>query len=127
MTPLPPAATTTEQSPPEGQEGQTWTQQNPLLTFLPFLLFFVLLWYLLIGGPQRRQTREREAMLSSLRKGDKVVTVGGIHGVVVSTDTQRGLVTLRLAKGVEVDFSKSAISSIARGKEGDSEAAGEKK
>lgn len=103
-------------------------QQNPqpqpqgagdaLMRFLPFLAIIIVAYWLLIGRPQQKQTREREAMINSIQKGDKVVTIGGIHGTVVRVDKEAGTVCIKIAKGVEVDFAKAAVSSVIKSKSG---------
>ncbi|MGI6127189.1 MAG: preprotein translocase subunit YajC, partial [Planifilum sp.] len=52
-----------------------------LAQLLPFILVLVILWFLLIRPQQKRQ-KERNAMLQSLKKGDKVITIGGLHGTI---------------------------------------------
>jgi preprotein translocase subunit YajC len=105
----------------EGFKG--FAEQNPGMMLVFLIGFIILMWYMLIGGPQRKQTREREAMLSSVRKGDRVQTIGGIHGKVSRVDKENQVVSVEVAKGVEIDFSQAAVSSISRpkgeGKAGD--------
>jgi preprotein translocase subunit YajC len=113
---LAPAETTTS-TEGEPEQPKTWTQQHPWVTLLPFVLFFGVMYYMLVSSPQKRQARERNAMVTAMRKGDRVVTIGGIHGTVIHTDQEKKIVTVRVAKGVEMDFSVSAVSSIARSKE----------
>lgn len=54
---------------------------SPLLQLMPFILIFLIFYFLLIR-PQQRQQKEREAMLKALERGDEVVTSGGVHGVI---------------------------------------------
>ncbi|ADG05727.1 preprotein translocase subunit YajC [Kyrpidia spormannii] len=76
---------------------------------LSIIVMFAIFYFLLIRPQQKRQ-KERQAMLSKLQKGDKVVTIGGIHGTVVDlTDDQ---VTLRVAETTKIVFERSAISSV---------------
>lgn len=112
-----PLATTTTAAPASPEP--TPFQQHPILTFLPFLIFMVVIYYLLMAAPQKKQQQQRDKMIASLRKGDKVVTVGGIHGKVVRSDPDEKIVTVQVAKGVEVDFSLAAISSFTRDGEGE--------
>ncbi len=65
-----------------------------LFQFLPVLLILVLFWFLIIR-PQQREQKQRLAMQQALAKGDRVVTSGGIHGVVSGVEEQ--LVTLDIA------------------------------
>ena len=73
-----------------------------------------LAFYFIIIRPQKREQRQRQLMLESVKKGDKVVTVGGIHGVVVDVDTNASIVTVEVAKNVRLNFTKSSVSSISK-------------
>jgi len=78
------------------------------LTFLPFILIFVL-FYFLILRPQQKQTKKRNEMLSTLKRGDEVVTSGGIYGKILNISEDE-IVTLEISKGVSIRVSRSAIS-----------------
>lgn len=77
-----------------------------LTSFIPLILIFVVFYFLLIR-PQQKQAKAHQAFLNDLKKGAKVVTKGGLHGVIVAlTDT---VVTLEVAKDVAVKVSRDAI------------------
>ena len=80
--PTPPANTTTGTQAP-ATPGQTGAQTSPpaWTSFLPLAIIFVL-FYMLLIRPQRKQQKEREAMIGNLKKNDHVVTTGGIRAVV---------------------------------------------
>ena len=78
---------------------------------VPILLVF-LIFYFMILRPQQKKQKEREKLLSSVEKGDKVVTVGGMHGTVIGIEEKTVLV--QIADDVKVKFERSAISSINR-------------
>jgi len=80
-----------------------------LAQILPFLLVFVVFYFLLIRPQQKRQ-KERAAMLNSVEKGARIVTIGGMHGTIeaITDDT----VTLRVAEGTTLVFERSAISTV---------------
>jgi len=67
------------------------------------------MWFALIT-PQRKQQKERQKMLSELKKGDKVITIGGIHGEIIDLDEDD--VKLRVADKVEIKMLRSAISRV---------------
>ncbi|MCX7765300.1 MAG: preprotein translocase subunit YajC [Candidatus Sumerlaeia bacterium] len=93
--------------------------QSAQSNFLPTLLLIgslMFLFYVLILRPQKRQEQERQKMLKSLEKGDKVVTIGGIYGLIVDIDEQAKIVTLEVAKNVKIDFMLSAISQVVKKK-----------
>ncbi len=80
-----------------------------LMSFLPFILIIVV-FYFLILRPQQKRQKERQNLLNSLKKGDKVITAGGIHGTVEAiTDT---MVTVRIADNVNVNLERSSIATI---------------
>lgn len=80
-----------------------------LVAFLPMIIILVVFW-LLVFVPQRKQQKQRNQMLASLKKGDKIITIGGIHGEI--TDLDEDDVKLRVADKVEIKFSKSAVSKV---------------
>ena len=89
------------------QEGAASGQ---LLTMiLPFGLI-ILVFYFLIIRPQNKKQKETKSMLAALKKNDKVVTIGGIRGTVVSV--KEGAVVLKVADNIKMEFSKSAISNV---------------
>lgn len=75
---------------------------------LPMVLI-VFVWYFLILRPQGRERKQREALLTSLKKNDRVVTVSGIIGTVVSFSNDNKEVTLRVDDNVKLKFLRSAI------------------
>ena len=78
-----------------------------LMAFLPMVAIFVVFYFLLIR-PQQKRAKETKAMLSSLSKGDEVITAGGIVGKVSKlTDAYA---TVEIAPNVEITVQRSAIS-----------------
>ena len=88
---------------PSGGSGAVMTQ------LLFFAAIFAIFYFLLIR-PQQKQKKEREAMLASVKKGDRVVTTGGLYGTVVSLGEHT--VTLKVADSVKLDFDRSAVGRI---------------
>lgn len=82
---------------------------NLWVTLMPFVLMFAIFYFLLIR-PQQKKSRERSAMLNSLKKGDKVTTIGGLHGTIeqISDDT----VVLKVNDVTKLTFDRSAINSV---------------
>jgi len=73
---------------------------------IPLILIFVVFYFLLIR-PQQKQAKQHQAFLNELKKGQKVVTKGGLHGAITAlTDT---VVTLEIAKDITVKISRDAI------------------
>ncbi|MBO4321218.1 MAG: preprotein translocase subunit YajC, partial [Treponema sp.] len=66
-----------------GQAG-AGTGMGGLVTFLPLILILLIMYFLMIR-PQNKKQKETQKMIEALKKGDKVITIGGIHGTVAST------------------------------------------
>ena len=91
--------------------AQVAAQQPPaLLQFLPLIVLFGLFYVMLIR-PQQKQQREHQALLAAIKKHDRVVTSGGLHGTVMNIKDD--LVTLRVDDNVKVDIDRSAITRVA--------------
>ena len=72
-------------------------------------LIFVIFYFFLIR-PQQKKQKEREKLLSSVKKGDKIVTVGGLHGTVVGLEDKQILV--QVADNVKLKFEKTSVSTV---------------
>ena len=79
---------------------------NSITSFLPFILIFVVFYFLIIM-PQRKRDQEHKKMLESLKRGDKIITNGGIYGKIV--DIKENKMTIEIAKGVEIEILKNAV------------------
>ena len=84
--------------------------QSALIQFLPLVLIFVVFYFLLIR-PQQRKAKDHRTMLDALRRGDRVVTGGGIIGTVARVDNPEE-VTVDIADGVRVRVLRSTITSV---------------
>ena len=82
---------------------------SPLIQFLPFIFVFAIFYFLLIA-PMRKRQKAAQAMIAALKKGDKVVTNGGLYGEVAAV--HEDVVILKLADNVKVRVAKSAISGL---------------
>jgi preprotein translocase subunit YajC len=80
-----------------------------LTSFLPIILMFVVLYFLMIR-PQMKRQKEQKAMMDALAKGDEVVTVGGVLGKV--TKVSEAYVTVEVATGTEVIVQKAAVTTL---------------
>ena len=86
-----------------------------LLSLVPFVLIFVIFYFLLIL-PQQKKQKQLKAMLESLKKGDKVVTASGIWGTV--TNLGKETVTLQIADNAKIKIQREHIGRV-RGDEED--------
>jgi preprotein translocase subunit YajC len=73
------------------------------------LFFIIIIFYFLLIRPQQQRQKSQQELWNSLKKGDQVVTAGGIHGTVVQVKDNE--VVLEVAKDVRMTFSKTAIAS----------------
>ncbi len=80
-----------------------------LAGFLPLIIIFVIFYFLLIR-PQQKRAKEQRDMIASLKKGDKVVTSGGIYGLV--EEVGQNTITLKISENVRVKFGKSYIATL---------------
>ncbi len=90
---------------PQGGQGQG----GGLLGFLPLILIFVIFYFLLIR-PQQKRAKEQKSMLDNLKKGDKIITSGGVYGVIEEVKQQT--VIVKIAENVRVKFGKAYVAGI---------------
>lgn len=88
-----------------GQQGSIWG------LLLPFVLMFVVFYFLLIR-PQQKKQKQRNQMLHQLKKGDKIVTIGGLHGTIMEITDD--IVVLRVNDTLKLTFDRSAISTVSQ-------------
>lgn len=82
------------------QQGSTWT------SFLPIIFIIVIFWLFFIR-PQNKKAKEQQKFRDSLQKGDKVITIGGIHGKV--DEVREHTVVISVDHNTKIEFEKSAI------------------
>jgi preprotein translocase subunit YajC len=89
-------------SQPAGTTGQS----NPLVTFLPLILVFVVFYFFMIR-PQMKKQKEMNTYRSSLKRGDKVITTGGIYGKVY--EVKENYVLMDVGGDIKLKIDKSAL------------------
>jgi len=82
---------------------------NIFVSLLPFIVMFAI-FYLLLIRPQQKRQKVRNMMLANLKKGDKVVTLGGMHGKIVELTDDTAVVLVNDA--TKLTFNRSAIESV---------------
>jgi len=92
--------------PQQGGGGEGGGNWMGLLMFPAIIAIF----YFLIIRPQNKKQKETQKMLSTIKKGDRIVTIGGIHGIIQSVKTNT--VIVKVDDNVKLEFNRSAISSI---------------
>ncbi|SEP92911.1 preprotein translocase subunit YajC [Piscibacillus halophilus] len=78
-------------------------------SLLPIILFILLFWLILIRPQQKRQKQVRE-MQSNLQKGDRVITIGGLHGTVHALD--EGTLVIEVQEGTKLTYDRSAVREV---------------
>ena len=82
---------------------------NPLIGLLPIVAMLAIMYFLLLR-PQQKEARRHQEMLNALKKGDEVVTVGGLYGKILALSDDR--VSLRVDEGVKVEVERAKIMRI---------------
>ncbi len=85
------------------------TGGNPLASFIPIILIFIIMYFVLFR-PQMRRQKEQQRLVAALKTGDRVVTASGIHGMI--TNVKDTTVTVKVADNVKVEMEKSAVSNV---------------
>ena len=98
------------QQPPGGAFGQ----------FVPFILIFVIFYFLLIR-PQKQKQKKLQRQVDAMRPGDKVITAGGIHGLI--TGIKKQSVTVKVDNNTKIEFEKGSIATVISKNSGQSEPA----
>jgi len=78
-------------------------------TFIPFIAIIVIVYFLMIR-PQNKKRKETEKMIAAIKKGDKVVTIGGLHGTIQTV--KESTVIIKVDDNVKLEFLRSAISNV---------------
>jgi preprotein translocase subunit YajC len=90
--------------PQQGDSGSGITS-----TLVMFGLIF-LIFYFMIVRPQQKRQKDRQKMLDAIKKGDKIITAGGMHGTVIGVEDKTVLV--QIADNVKVKVDRSSVASI---------------
>jgi len=96
-------------APPPPADGAP--APSPLVQFFPFLIIIVMFYFLLIR-PQQKRAKEHRALIEALKSGDKILTAGGIYGVV--TNVKDKVVTVRIAENVKIELDKSSVTTVVK-------------
>jgi preprotein translocase subunit YajC len=91
---------------------------SSLMSFLPFILIFVAMYFLMIA-PQRKKQKQHQQMLASLDAGDEVITAGGIYGHITAKKDDRFVI--RISDNTKIEVGKGYITSVVTKKSGGEE------
>ncbi|MCG8635474.1 MAG: preprotein translocase subunit YajC [Desulfobacterales bacterium] len=92
-----------------GQTGGQAGQAGGLAGFLPIIILFAIFYFLLIR-PQQKKAKEHRDMISNLKKGNRVVTSGGIYGTILSLDDTT--ISLEIAEKVKIKISRGNVAAL---------------
>jgi preprotein translocase subunit YajC len=82
------------------------------MTFLPFILIMVIIYFLMIR-PQTKRQKEKEAMREGIKKGDKVITMGGIYGTVQGFKEKGRQAVIKVDNNTNITINRTAITGLA--------------
>jgi len=94
---------------PQGAGGEAPTGAAAFMNFVPFIAIIAIFYFLIIR-PQNKKQKETQKMLQALKKGDRVVTIGGIHGTIQSV--KESSVILRVDDTTKIEVNRSAVSQV---------------
>ena len=100
-------------APPTGGDAP-----NPFIQLVPLVLIFVVFYFFLIR-PQQKKQKEREKVLESLKRGDRAITIGGLHGTVAGIDTEKKTVLLQVGDNLKLTFDRTAVATVDKQDAGD--------
>ena len=101
-----------------GQSGTAGQGGGGFTAFVPLILMFVIFYFLLIR-PQQKKTKEHREMIGNLRKGDRIVTSGGIHGRI--TGVSDTTLTVEISDRVRIKVNKGSVSALGQTASGNQE------
>jgi len=87
------------------------TQPNTFGFFLPIILIFVIM-YFLIFRPQMKKQKQQKQMIDSLKKGDKIITVGGIVGSIVGVKEKEGTLIVKISDNTKIELVRTSIARV---------------
>jgi preprotein translocase subunit YajC len=79
---------------------------------MPLFLAFLLIFYFLMWRPQAKRQKEHKAMLAALKKGDRIITNGGLHATVLNVKEDRGIIVATIGEGVKVEISRGSVAGV---------------
>jgi preprotein translocase subunit YajC len=92
---------------PAGGQGQA----NPLALWLPIILIFGIM-YFLIFRPQAKKQKQQRMMIEALKKGDKIITAGGIYGTIVGVKEKENIIIVKIDDNTKIELAKGSVAQI---------------
>lgn len=91
--------------------AQTTGESASFAGFIPLILVFVIFYFLLIR-PQQKKLKDHDMMVNSLKRGEKVITAGGLYGSITKVEDTEGILHLEIAPDVVVKVKRSTIADV---------------
>jgi preprotein translocase subunit YajC len=92
---------------PAGGQGQA----NPLALWLPIILIFGIM-YFLIFRPQAKKQKQQRMMIEALKKGDKIITAGGIYGTIVGVKEKENIIIVKVDDNTKIELAKGSVAQV---------------
>jgi preprotein translocase subunit YajC len=92
---------------PAGGQGQA----NPLALWLPIILIFAIM-YFLIFRPQAKKQKQQRMMIDALKKGDKIITAGGIYGTIVGVKEKENIIIVKVDDNTKIELAKGSVAQV---------------
>ncbi len=90
-----------------GARGET----NPIALWLPIILIFAIM-YFFIFRPQAKKQKQHRMMLDALKKGDRIITAGGIYGTILSVRDKENTVVVKIDDNTKIELVKSSVAQV---------------
>jgi len=94
-----------------GTGGREGGGGSLIASLMPLALIFLIM-YMLIIRPQQKKQREHQRMIDSVKKGDKIVTNGGVHGTIMGVKEREQTLIVKIAENVKIEVSRSAVARV---------------
>ena len=94
-----------------GAPGGGSQSANPMAMWLPIILIFAIM-YFLIFRPQAKKQKQQRMMIESLQKGDNIVTVGGIYGTIVGLKEKDNTIIVKISENTKVELSRGSVAKV---------------
>jgi len=95
---------------PQGGEGAQGGMGG-IMGFLPWIMIILVFYFLLIR-PQAKRQKQQQAMLAAVKKGDKIITSGGIHGTIVGVKENTNILILKIADNMKIEIERSSAGRV---------------
>ena len=80
-----------------------------MISFLPFIAIFAVMYFLMIR-PQQKKQKQHQAMLNELKKGDKIITSGGIYGTISGIKEKEAILIIKIDDNVKVELARGSVA-----------------